>query len=86
MLELGPAFDNRHPEQGNEPALGVVHHHMVSLDLGTAGYYGLRTDSWVFEPHNVRFVARLHLPGYLIRVHFLQGNERLGRPHSARQI
>jgi hypothetical protein len=62
VLDLGPALDNRHPEQGDEPTLGVVHDHMVSLDFGATGYYGLGADSWVLEPHNVRFVGRPHLP------------------------
>ncbi len=60
VLELGPALDKPHPEQGNEPTLGVVHDHMVSVDLGAAGHYGLRTDSWVLEAYDIRIVGRLH--------------------------
>jgi hypothetical protein len=62
VFDLGPAFDDRHPEQCDKPTLGVVHDYMVSLDLGATGYYGLGADSRVLEPHNVSFVAQLHLP------------------------
>jgi hypothetical protein len=62
VFDLGPAFDNRHPEHCDDPALGVLHDHMVSLDFGTTGHYGLGADGWVLEPHNVRFAPRVHLP------------------------
>jgi hypothetical protein len=78
---LGPAFYDRHPEQGNESAFCVEHDDMIALNLSARRDHRLSAYRRILEPYQICFASHFHLPG----TSSANGTSGEGRPRAACQ-